>query len=214
MAIRRDGPVTTGTTASLVEGVRSSAMAPAAVDAVLGQVAKFAEQLVDTYSSQIAAGEVGQGGTGRASEDAILATRAPRALMFGRVQSGKTVSMILTTALCLDNGFRVAVVLTTDNVALVRQTAARFKDLDGPRVFAAIKDSGPNYEWEGQEEELRESIASEGLVLVCSKNGFRLPEVIAFLQSISAAEYPVLVLDDEADAERRRRASWDRARSD
>lgn len=200
MAIRHDGPVTTGTVASLVEGVRSSAMAPAAVEAVLGQVVGFAQQLVDTYSSQIAAGEVGQGGTGRASEDVILASRPPRALLFGRVQSGKTVSMILTTALCLDNGFRVVVVLTTDNVALVRQTAARFKDLDGPRVFAAIKDSGPSYEWEGQEEDLRESIASEGLVLVCSKNGFRLPEVISFLQSINAAEYPVLVLDDEADA--------------
>lgn len=200
MAIKLDGSVTTGTVASLIEGVRSSAMAPAAVDAVLGQVAGFAQQLVDTYSSQIAPGEVGEDGTGRATEDVILANRPPRALLFGRVQSGKTVSMILTAALCLDNGFRVVVVLTTDNVALVRQTAARFKDLDGPRVFAAIKDSGPTYEWEGQEEELRESIASEGLVLVCSKNGFRLPEVISFLQSVSAAEYPVLVLDDEADA--------------
>lgn len=200
MAIRHDGPVTTGTVNSLVEGVRSSPMRPEAVDAVLGQVARFAQQLVDTYSSQIAPGEVGDGGNGRATEDAILANRPPRALLFGRVQSGKTVSMILTSALCLDNGFRVVVVLTTDNVALVRQTAARFKDLDGPRVFAAIKDSGRDYEWAGQEEELRESIDTDGLVLVCSKNAFRLPEVIAFLQSVSAAEYPVLVLDDEADA--------------
>jgi hypothetical protein len=175
-------------------------MSPGAVGAVLGQVADFAQLLVDTYSSQIAPGEVGEGGSGRTSEDRILANRPPRALLFGRVQSGKTVSMILASALCLDNGFRVVVVLTTDNVALVRQTAARFKDLDGPRVFAAIKDSGPTFEWEGQEDELRESIASEGLVLVCSKNGFRLPEVISFLQSVSAAEYPVLVLDDEADA--------------
>lgn len=200
MPIHLDGPVTAGTVANLVEGVRSSAMPQAAVDAVLGQVAKFAEQLVDTYATEVAAGEVGIGGTHRASEDRILANRPPRALLFGRVQSGKTVSMILTTALCLDNGFRVVVVLTTDNVALVRQTTARFKDLDGPRVFAGIKDSGPTYEWEGQEDELRESIASEGIVLICSKNGFRLPEVITFLQSLNAAEYPVLVLDDEADA--------------
>jgi len=200
MAIRFDGPITTGTVASLVEGVRSSPMAPAAVDAVLEQVAVFAQQLVDIYSAQIAPGEVGESGTGQASEDRILANRPPRALLFGRVQSGKTVSMILTSALCLDNGFRVVVVLTTDNVALVRQTAARFKDLDGPRVFAAIKETGQAFEWEGQEDELRESIASEGLVLVCSKNGFRLPEVISFLQNVSAAEYPLLVLDDEADA--------------
>lgn len=173
-------------------------MSRAAVNAVLDQVAGFAEQLTETYSAQIAPGEVGSDGSGRASEDAILAARPPRALLFGRVQSGKTVSMILTSALCLDNGFRVVLVLTTDNVALVRQTAARFKDLDGPRVFAGT--GGGTYEWEGQEEELRESIGSDGLVLVCSKNGFRLPEVIQFLQRINAADYPLLVLDDEADA--------------
>jgi hypothetical protein len=199
MPIKTDGAVTTGTKANLIEGVRSSAMASVAVDAVLEQAAEFTQLLVDTYSRQVASGEVGEGGTGRATEDAILANRPPRALLYGRIQSGKTVSMILTSALCLDNGFRIVVVLTTDNVALVKQTAGRFKDLDGPRVFAGLKE-GPSYEWEGQEEALRSSLASEGLVLVCSKNGFNLPEVIHFLSQLDAATYPVLVLDDEADA--------------
>ena len=199
MPIERDGLVTSGTKQNLVDGVRSSPMNSAAVEAVMDQVVIFAEQLVDIYSAEVAAGEVGLGGSGVASEDPIIGDRAPRALLYGRIQSGKTVSMILTSALAMDNGFRVVVVLTTDNVALVRQTASRFKDLDGPRVFAAVKE-GSSYEWQGQEEELRQTLSTDGLVLVCAKNHINLPEVIRFLQQLDASNYPVLVLDDEADA--------------
>lgn len=199
MAIRLDGSITEGTKRNLIDGVRSSAMPSEAVDAVFDQVSRFADGLVDTYSSQIAAGEVGQYGSAQASEDEPIGDQAPRALLYGRIQSGKTVSMILTSALCMDNGFRVVVVLTTDNVALVKQTADRFKDLAGPRVFAGVKD-GQSYEWQGQEEELRASVSQDGIILVCAKNAFNLPEVIRFLVQIDASTYPVLVLDDEADA--------------
>lgn len=199
MPINRNGAVTTGTLANLIEGVRSAPMSQAAVEAVLEQATQVATMLTDVYSTHIADGEVGAEGSGRASSEPILASRPPRALLYGRIQSGKTVSMILSTAICLDNGFRVIVVLTTDNVALVRQTANRFKDLDGPRVFCAHKE-GPAYEWVGQEDELRESLDTDGIVLVCAKNAFNLPEVIRFLQQLDASNYPVLVLDDEADA--------------
>lgn len=199
MSIEQRGPVTSGTKQNLVDGVRSSPMGIGAVDAVMNQMVLFAEQIVDIYSTEVAAGEVGVGGSGAASEEPIIGARPPRALLYGRIQSGKTVSMILTSALALDNGFRVVVVLTTDNVALVRQTASRFKDLDGPRVFAAVKE-GSSYEWQGQEEVLRQSLSTEGLVLVCAKNHINLPEVIRFLQQLDASNYPVLVLDDEADA--------------
>ncbi|MBY5524061.1 Z1 domain-containing protein [Rhizobium leguminosarum] len=198
MPIEQRG-VTSGTKQNLVEGVRSSPMSVEAVDAVMDQVLIFAEQIVDIYSMDVAAGEVGANGSGAASEDPIIGARPPRALLYGRIQSGKTVSMILTSALALDNGFRVVVVLTTDNVALVKQTASRFKDLDGPRVFAAVKE-GSSYEWQGQEEVLRQTLSTEGLVLVCAKNHINLPEVIRFLQQLDASNYPVLVLDDEADA--------------
>jgi hypothetical protein len=199
MPVEQNGPVTVGTQRNLVQGLRSSPMRQTAVDAVMRQAAAFTEQLIGTYSAEIACGEVGPEGTGSATEEPILGERPPRALLYGRVQSGKTVAMILTSALCLDNGFRVVVVLTTDNVALVRQTAARFKSLDGPRVFSGAKE-GSSYEWEGQEEQLREIVASDGLVLVCAKNSFNLPQVIRFLQQLDAWTYPVLVLDDEADA--------------
>lgn len=198
MPIDRAGRVTTGTRRNLIQGLRSRPMPAAAVDAALEQAVRFTEQLIDTYSTQIALGEVGPGGRATASEAPIIANRPPTALLYGRVQSGKTAAMILTSALALDNGLRAIVVLTSDNVALVQQTTNRFKALDGPRVFSSTKDD--TYEWVGQEDELREDIADDGLVLVCAKSAFHLPEIIQFLQQIEAPSFPALVFDDEADA--------------
>lgn len=199
MTVRLDGLVTKGTKANLIEGVRSSAMLETAVDAVFGQVSRIAHDLIQIYQAEIAEGEVGQEGTGRVTGISIISAKAPTALIYGRVQSGKTVAMILTAALCLDNGFKVVVVLTTDNVALVKQTADRFRDLAGPRVFAGVKDDR-SYDWEGQEADLKRSIPDHGMVIVCAKNSVNLPEVMKFLEAVDAAAYPVLVLDDEADA--------------
>jgi len=39
--------------------------------------------------------------------------------------------MVLTAALCVDKDLESIVVLTSDNVALVEQTARRFKAVDG-----------------------------------------------------------------------------------
>jgi hypothetical protein len=173
-------------------------MSAAAVDAVLRQAADFTERAVNTYEAEVAIGEVGVIGSAAASEQPILAQRAPTALIYGRVQSGKTAAMNLASALCLDNGFRVIVVLTADNVALVEQTANRFKAVDGPRVFSTVRDDF--YEWEGQEDDIATDIANDGLILVCAKDAFHLPKVIQFLAQIDAPSYPSIVFDDEADA--------------
>lgn len=169
-----------------------------AIDNILGQVAEFTELLVDVYSGQIAPNEVGRDGTATASENPIISARVPTVLMYGRVQSGKTAAMILTSALALENGFRIIVVLTADNVALVEQTANRFKSMNGPRVFSSTKDE--SYEWEGLENELRRDVANEGLVIVCAKSAVHLPAFIEFLMEIEAPSYPALIFDDEADA--------------
>ena len=198
MPINRNGRVTAGTRQNLIDGLRSKPMTAAAVDAALAESTNFAEKLVEKYSTVIAPEEVGPGGSARAAETPILANRPPTVLMYGRVQSGKTAAMILTAALCFDNGFRVVVVLTSDNLALVDQTANRFKALNGPRVFSTI--SAERYEWEGQEDELRAEIASDGIVLVCAKNDLHLGRIMAFLQQIDAPSYPTLIFDDEADA--------------
>ncbi|MCE9547916.1 MAG: hypothetical protein K8T25_20790 [Planctomycetia bacterium] len=196
MPIRRDGSVTTGTRANLIAGLRSAAMSQAAVDSILDQAGRFTENIADIYESEIAAGEVGADGTGQASEEPILGPRSPTSLLYGRVQSGKTAAMVLTAALAFDNGFRIVMVLTADNIELVRQTADRFRDLDGPRVLSTVELT----EWDAAEEELVDDVARSGLVFVCAKNWVRLPQVLRFLQRINAAAYPSIIFDDEADA--------------
>jgi hypothetical protein len=162
----------------------------------LAQARRFTEAIADSYETEIAAGEVGIGGTGEASEEPILAARSPTSLLYGRVQSGKTAAMVLTAALAFDNGFRIVMVLTADNVELVRQTSDRFRDLDGPRVLSTLE----IMDWEALEEELVDDMARSGLIFVCAKNAVRLPQVLRFLQRINAAAYPSIIFDDEADA--------------
>jgi hypothetical protein len=171
-------------------------MSPVAVESILAQAARFTEAIADSYEVEIAAGEVGIAGTGRASEEPILADRPPTSLLYGRVQSGKTAAMVLTAALAFDNGFRIVMVLTADNVELVRQTADRFRDLDGPRVLSTREIT----EWPTADDELIDDVAGSGVVFVCAKNGVRLPQVLGFLQRINAAAYPSIIFDDEADA--------------
>ncbi len=198
MPINQNGPVVTGTCENLIQGLRAKSMPREAVNNALRQAAEFTEKLVEVYSGQVAANEVGPDGSARASDLPIIANRLPTVLLYGRVQSGKTAAMILTSALALENGFRVIVVLTADNVALVEQTANRFKALDGPRVFSSTKED--SYEWEGLENELRRDIASDGLVIVCAKSAVHLPAFIEFLTEVEAPSYPALIFDDEADA--------------
>lgn len=199
MPIRTNGTVASGTRTNLIRGLRSRPMNAVAVAATDEQTVRFVEQLVETYSTVVAEGEVGEDGEATASENDILGERPANILLYGRVQSGKTAAMILSTALAIDNGFRVVIVLTANNVALVSQTANRFRALDGPRVFSTVKEDDA-YEWEGQEEEIREDIETEGLVLISAKDAFHLPEVIRFLQQIEASGYPAIIFDDEADA--------------
>jgi hypothetical protein len=171
-------------------------MSESAVDSILEQAGGFIEAIADLYESEIAAGEVGVDGSAQASDEPVLSGRAPTTLLYGRVQSGKTAAMVLTAALAFDNGFRVVMVLTADNVELVRQTSDRFRDVDGPRVLSTVDQA----EWEAAEEELADDLATTGLVFVCAKNAVRLPQVLTFLQRINAAAYPSIIFDDEADA--------------
>jgi hypothetical protein len=115
--------------------------------------------------------------------------------LYGRVQSGKTVAMIAFCAAAIDNGFRVIVVLTSDFVKLVEQTADRFAALDGPLIKSALQSDG----WNDDREHMKRHIGKHGVVFICTKNQQRLTSVVEFLRIIDAAGYPALVLDDEAD---------------
>lgn len=194
-----EGPITLGTKLNLVRGVRSKPLSAEAVDVVAEQARDLIEKAVERYEQDVARGEVGNGGTGIASAEPPTAGRAPTGLLYGRVQSGKTAAMTLASAVALDNGFRIVVVVTANNIALVRQTADRLKAIAGPRVFSTLKDAA-DYEWEGQEEDLKEDLPRDGIVIVCAKDRTHLPAVMRLLQQLEAASVPALIFDDEADA--------------
>ncbi len=194
------GSHATNTRRNLIAGVRGRPFSEAAVDAVFEQAGEFLSRAVDAYEAHIAPGEVGQYGSAVASNGLPITEGGTTGLLYGRVQSGKTAAMIAAAALALDNGFRLIVVLTANNVTLVRQTANRFRALDGATVLStSIEGGGP--EWEGLDDELAEDLRDEGLVLVCAKETVsHLPSVMRLLQEINAADFPALVFDDEADA--------------
>lgn len=163
-----------------------------AIDKIRHDALDLLSRIVAVYSTEIAAGEVGAKGSAKAS--ATVPGKPCTGLLYGRIQSGKTVAMIALVAAAIDNGFRSVVVLTSDNLKLVSQTTDRFAALDGPIPIDALTKG-----WATDHKHIGKHLAHSGVVFVCSKNKKRLDDLIAFLEKIGAPDYPALILDDEAD---------------
>jgi hypothetical protein len=179
-----------------------------AVDKIRMQTERLIERVVSAYEEDVARGEVGHGGSAiataqiplhmrRGTEDDDLGPRVPGAtgLLYGRIQSGKTAGMISFVAHALDNGFRTIIVLTSDNVALVDQTADRFTAVQGPRVVSSTTAD----RWADDVSNMRKNLPTRGLVVICSKNVSRLSKLRELLEAVDAPGHPTLILDDEAD---------------
>lgn len=195
VAMRTDGRCARDTLANLEAGTTGKPLDPATLQRAREQAIGILEEVLRTYTADVAAGEVGAQGTGMASEADPPSGECPTGLLYGRIQSGKTLAMITFSALALDNGFRVIVVLTSDNIKLVEQTADRFRALEGPLV----RNSTQMDRWADDAEHIRKEIEGNGLVLVCAKNQSHLSRLIDFLELVEASRYPSIVLDDEAD---------------
>lgn len=183
--LRADGPCLTGT-------LRALPMAQAAIDKIRSDALDLLARIVSVYATEIATDEVGADGSGKAGP--AVPQKPCTGLLYGRIQSGKTVAMIGLVAAAIDNGFRVIVVLTSDNLALVSQTTERFTALDGTMAIDALRK-----DWAGDYKHIAKHLARAGVVFVCSKNSKRLDDLIEVLEKIGAPNYPGLVLDDEAD---------------
>ena len=193
---RSDGPVLSETREALELGIDSQDPLDAEVlDRVIVQAEDLVGRILGAYEATIAPGEVGPGGSGVASAAAVPSDADSTGLLYGKVQSGKTLAMIASTALALDNGFRVVVVLTSDNVELVSQTAKRFAVLQG----ALVRSSNKVGSWAEDPDHIKAALKDNGLVLVTAKNATRLNLFCRFLKKIGAERYPALILDDEAD---------------
>ncbi|MEI7741477.1 MAG: Z1 domain-containing protein [bacterium] len=117
-------------------------------------------------------------------------------LLFGHVQSGKTSQMFAVAAAAADSGFRLFVLVTTDNVVLHRQTLERAKRLlggfmDGFRVLGETDDA----------EFHSTSNGKNPTIIVLKKNVRVLKNWLNNLAtSTHFKDSPVFVLDDEGDA--------------
>jgi Z1 domain-containing protein len=189
-----DGPCLAGTLHQLEVGVGAKPMSRVALEKIRKDSLDLLEKVLVAYEKDVAIGEVGAKGSNSAGTTVPLSGN-PTGLLYGRIQSGKTVAMITFCAAAIDNGFRVIVVLTSDFVKLVEQTADRFAALDGPLIKSALQSET----WDSDQEHVRKHIADHGVVLICSKNQSRLAALVDFLQNIGAADFPAIVLDDEAD---------------
>ncbi|MEC4817752.1 MAG: Z1 domain-containing protein [Scytonema sp. PMC 1069.18] len=161
---------------------------------------EIVQNCVDVYTKNFGGGDVGAGGTGIVSNpyqgDIPKNTTG---LIYGRVQSGKTNTIITTLAIAQENKFRCFIVLTSDNTWLGKQTADRFNSQlrGGPVIF--------NWEeWKKDPQSFAKNklipyLRDTGVVLVSTKNVHHLDNLIEVLKFAKASAVPTLIFDDEAD---------------
>ncbi|MEX0650178.1 MAG: Z1 domain-containing protein [Candidatus Andersenbacteria bacterium] len=117
-------------------------------------------------------------------------------LIYGRIQSGKTRAMIVSTAIAFDEGFKIAIVLTSNINDLVAQTHLNFA-AGFPDVIIRTKDDELTSEVESTKIALE---YGEGrLLVVCSKGSASLENVIEFMKGIGAKNHDTIIFDDEGD---------------
>jgi hypothetical protein len=192
VTMRTDGPCLAGTLEAL-------SLPPESLDGLRRQAIGFMENIVRTYERDVAPNEVGSEGTSLATDRDPISGQCPTGLLYGRIQSGKTAAMIVTSALAIDNGFRIVVLVTSDSLELIDQTRSRFEIIDGPLVYTSRQNASNEYDWDANIETIRREMPRRGLVLIVAKNVNHQAALIDFLRSVGAARHPALILDDEAD---------------
>lgn len=133
-------------------------------------------------------------------------------LVIGHIQSGKTMSFTVVTALARDNNYQMAIVVTGTSRNLFNQSTQRLKDdlrlatradhawrfFENPRATPDIRQS------------LRDTFADwcdptvpaahrQMVLITVMKQGDHLDDLTAMLHELDLADVPTLVIDDEAD---------------
>jgi hypothetical protein len=177
----------------------SSEMGESDSDQVKLTATEVVSNCIDVYSQTFGAGDVGlagSGGVGNLHKSSI--PDGTTGLIYGKVQSGKTIATIATLALASANNFKCFIVLTSDNTWLGKQTASRFShELVGGPVI---------YDWESWRKDpksfgqrIKSYMKDTGVVLVSTKNIRHLEGLLEVLKSSESKAVPSLIFDDEAD---------------
>lgn len=153
------------------------------------------EMVVDSYERFIGKGHIGKNAR-LARKMRTYTGRPVSGLIYGRIQSGKTRAMILSTALAFDNGFRIVVVMTSNINDLVDQT-----HFDFTRVLTGVAVYTKDDELRAQVDDAAVELGSADgrILIIASKGSISLKNVTEFLKAIDAKSYPVLIFDDEGD---------------
>ncbi len=123
-------------------------------------------------------------------------TKRVLGLLYGLVQSGKTNIINMTTAIAIDNSFKLSIILTDRNNILQTQTFGRSEDALFTPYIKKIS------ELEKEDIGLLDLyIETDGLVIISKKDPSdleKLQNILAKLNNV--ANVPTLIIDDEADA--------------
>ena len=193
--MKTDGECLVGTIQNLRDGVNGKPLSEAVLETARQSAIQNLATIIKHYTNDVAKGELGLGGTATASTAIPLSGKCPTGLLYGRVQSGKTLAMTLLTAAALDNGFRLVVVFTTNFLKLVDQTSQRFRAIDGRQVYSSTRAS----DLERDREHIRRQVARKGVVIVCAKDPTHIRNLIDLIDATKACDFPAMILDDEGD---------------
>lgn len=116
-------------------------------------------------------------------------------LLFGQIQSGKTNNIMMSIALASDNGYRLFIVLTSDNTWLYDQTLRRIK-IALPGLLTLSKDQ---WDISVYDSRVKDALKHTGLVLVATKNHNILNNLENFIRLTCSLECKPIIYDDEAD---------------
>ncbi len=132
----------------------------------------------------------------------VIPGRELRGLVLGFVQSGKTTNFMSVIAKAADRGYRFFIVLSGITENLRSQTQERIDEMlvEGNDQFVPLTNADADFEAPEQlskianQQDLR-------LIAVVKKNPHRLRRLLAWLKSAQrdADQFPILIIDDEAD---------------
>lgn len=187
-----DGPCLQGTVQALIDDEGDAKMSPQQRSTAVSEAKRFATSILTAYISHFRTSSSGQAGGG-AEPSAV----SPSGLLYGCVQSGKTRAITLTSAMLFDNGIKVVVVLTSNNVELVEQTVARLQLVSDVQFLSSL--SHDKERWDRDARHIATHIERTGLLVVCQKERNHQKKLVSFLREINAGNLPAVIFDDEAD---------------
>jgi len=119
-------------------------------------------------------------------------------LVYWKVQSGKTNAMIASTALAFDNGYKIAIIMTSNNIELVEQTATRLRS-----KISGISNIIETYKYQdlktGNHFAVNALLQDDvRIVIVAAKGSVSLDNVITFLEKLDKKS-KAIIFDDEGD---------------